>query len=128
MDTSKTWVGLVVLVTTLFAGGAVLGGVDAVNTLGMGVQAALTWLVGASLASWVVRRGFWLATAATWLVVWAILVGILYWIAAPTGQASLAGILHFNAAGIGLSAIAAMLGASLGQWRGPARTPGSAAG
>src|SRR5690606_1057692 len=110
------WVGVLVLVITYFVGIAVLGAFDAVVALGMATQAALVWLVSASVASCVVRRGFWLPTAVAWLAIWALAIGLLYGIAAPTGQASLVGILHYNWLGLVLSAVTAMVGASVGKW------------
>ncbi|MGY0556290.1 hypothetical protein [Lysobacter sp. A421] len=112
----KTWVGVVVLVTTYFVGSATLGAFNAVAALGMGTQAALVWLVSASVASCVVRRGFWLPTAVVWLVMWALAVGLLHAMAGPTGQTSWVGILRYNWLGLALSAVTAMVGASVGKW------------
>jgi hypothetical protein len=114
---TRTWFGVVVLILAYFAVGTALGSVHAVGSLGMPAQAGLLWLICASMASWVVRRGFWVPAAAVWLATWVLVIALLYFIAAPTGQASVVGILQFNALTLTCSAVTAMLGASVGSWR-----------
>ena len=119
MTVTKTRMGVLVLVISYLFATFAFGALDALARLDMATQAALAWLLSASLASWTVRRGFWIPTAFSWLALWALAIAALYAIAAPIGQASVEGIIRYNAPGLAASAVTAMLGASVGWWRRP---------
>lgn len=114
---TETWFGLVVLITVQSAVSFMLGLFETASFRGLAVRASIVWLLSAGTASWFMRRGFWLPTAATWVVVLGGTFGILYWIALPTGHASISRVLAFNDGLLVSSALAAMAGASVGHWR-----------
>ncbi|MBU6249414.1 MAG: hypothetical protein KGN77_16895, partial [Xanthomonadaceae bacterium] len=49
-----------------------------------------------------------------WLGTWSGIIALLYTIAVPSGQVSLAGVLHGNAASLLVSAVAAYAGVKVG--------------
>ena len=78
---------------------------------GVIAQPAASLLVAALVGGLVARRWFQLPGLLAWCVYWTIVVYVLYQVAAPLGQGSIASILARNGPAIVVSAVAACAGA-----------------
>ena len=79
------------------------------------IQGVLISLLGAGLGGFIARRGFLFPALALWLLIQALVIYVLYMIAEPTGQASLAKILSYNWISFISSAVVTTIGAILGE-------------
>ena len=88
------------------------------------LQSIVLGFLATTIGSFIARRGFVFPALGLWFVDWLLVVCLLYFIAAPTGQASFLAIAQINLLGIVLSALAVAIGALVGQalarraWRG----------
>ena len=88
------------------------------------LQSVVLGFLATTIGAFIARRGFVLPALGLWFVCWLLVVYLLYFIAAPTGQASFLAIVQINLLGIVLSALAVAIGALVGQalarraWRG----------
>lgn len=71
--------------------------------------------LAATIGAFIARRGFVLPALGLWFVGWLLVVCLVYFIAAPTGQASLLAIVQINLLSMVFSALAATVGALAGQ-------------
>ncbi|MDR7070846.1 hypothetical protein J2X02_003717 [Pseudoxanthomonas japonensis] len=78
-------------------------------------QSFVVSLVGSGLGSYLAKRNFLTPAFAVWALCWALAIYMLYLIAAPTGQASVAGIIRYNVSALALSAFATLIGVLGGQ-------------
>ncbi len=79
------------------------------------LQSAVLGFLATAIGAFIARRGFVLPALGLWLVEWLLVVYLLYFIAAPTGQASFLAIAQVNLRSIVLSALAVAIGALVGQ-------------
>lgn len=79
------------------------------------LQSVVLGFLATAIGGFIARRGFVLPALGLWLVEWLLAVYVLYFIAAPTGQASFLAIAQINLLSIVLSALAVATGALLGQ-------------
>ncbi len=79
------------------------------------LQSVAVSFFGAVVGAWVARTGFLFPALGLWLVEWLAGLYVVYWIAEPTGQASIMAITQLNLASILLSALAVALGVLVGQ-------------
>ena len=79
------------------------------------LQSVVLGLLATTIGAFIARRGFVLPALGLWFVCWLLVVYLLYFIAAPTGQASFLAIAQINLLSIVLSALAVAIGALVGQ-------------
>lgn len=79
------------------------------------LQSVVPGFLATAIGAFVARRGFVLPALGLWFVEWLLVVYLVYFISAPTGQASLLAIAQTNLLSIVLSALAVAIGALLGQ-------------
>jgi hypothetical protein len=79
------------------------------------LQSIVLGFLATAIGAFIARRGFVLPALGLWLVEWLLVVYLLYFIAAPTGQASFLAIAQINVLSIVLSALAVAIGALVGQ-------------
>jgi putative Mn2+ efflux pump MntP len=79
------------------------------------LQSIVLGFLATAIGAFIARRGFVLPALGLWLVEWLLVVYLLYFIAAPTGQASFLAIAQINLLSIVLSALAVAIGALVGQ-------------
>ena len=84
-------------------------------TVNPALQSAVLGFLATAIGAFIARRGFVLPALGLWLVEWLLVVYLLYFIAAPTGQASFLAIAQVNLRSIVLSALAVAIGALVGQ-------------
>ena len=84
-------------------------------TVNPALQSAVLGFLATAIGAFIARRGFVLPALGLWLVEWLLVVYLLYFIAAPTGQASFLAIAQVNLRSILLSALAVAIGALVGQ-------------
>jgi hypothetical protein len=79
------------------------------------LQSIVLGFLATAIGAFIARRGFVLPALGLWLVEWLLVAYLLYFIAAPTGQASFLAIAQINLLSIVLSALAVAIGALVGQ-------------
>ena len=114
MKPARTTLGLLTLVGAFALMAMAFHGLAPIHAPGPAVGSARAFFLAAGAGSRVAQRPLWLATAVLWLGTWSGIIALLYTIAAPSGQASLAGVLHGNAASLLVSAVAACAGVKAG--------------
>ena len=78
-------------------------------------QSFVISLLGSGFGAYIAKRNFLIPAFAAWVICWSLAIYMLYLIAAPTGQASLAGIIVHNTSALALSACATLAGVLGGQ-------------
>ena len=79
------------------------------------LQSIVLGFLATTIGSFIARRGFVFPALGLWFVGWLLVVCLLYFIAAPAGQASFLAIAQINLLGIVLSAPAVVIGVFVGQ-------------
>ena len=79
------------------------------------LQSVVLGFLATTIGAFMARRGFVLPALGLWFVCWLLVVYLLYFIAAPTDQASFLAIAQTNLLSIVLSALAVAIGALVGQ-------------
>jgi hypothetical protein len=113
MDTKRILLGLAVAaVSGLVAGELISLANFTFNPL---LKSVVLGFLATTIGAFIARRGFILPALGLWFVGWLLVVYLLYFIAAPTGQASFLVIAQINLLSIVLSALGVAIGALLGQ-------------
>ncbi len=109
----KIAIGMVIAVLFWIIGGEIIGLMKL--PISPVAQSYAVSLIGSGLGSYVAKRNFLIPAFAVWALCWALAIYMLYLIAAPTGQASVAGIIRYNVSALALSAFATLIGVFGGQ-------------
>ncbi|WEN15451.1 hypothetical protein PY254_01885 [Rhodanobacter sp. AS-Z3] len=113
MNTQRILRGLAAAV----ACGLLIGGLASLAkvTVNPVLPSVVIGFVATAIGAFIARRGFVLPALGLWFAEWLLVVYVVYFIAAPTGQASLLAIIQRNLLSIALSALAVAIGALVGQ-------------
>ena len=115
MSHKKLWLGLAAMIVVQIILSNLFIAVSA-DQLGFAtLQQVLAALLAAFAGGTVARKGFVLPALGVWLIVWVAITYILYRIAEPTIQDTLASIFQHNWVAFLLSGVATGIGALLGQ-------------
>lgn len=113
MDTKRILLGLAGTAVFTLAVGQLLSLTN--FTFNPVLQSVVLGFLATTIGALIARRGFVFPALGLWLVGWLLVVGLLYFIAAPTGKASFLAIAQVNLLSIVLSALAVAVGALVGQ-------------
>ena len=113
MDTKRIFLGLAAAAAFGLVAGELMSLAN--FTSNPVLQSVVLGFLATTIGALIARRGFVFPALGLWFVGWLLVVCLLYFIAAPTGQASFLAIAHVNLLSIVLSALAVTIGALVGQ-------------